>query len=432
VLDIKLFRESPEIIKKNLEKRGWTKKNIDLVDEVVEYDKKWREARVKGDGLKHERNTVTKEISDMKNEGKDITSKVAAMKDINKNIRELDDEIESSLKNRDKLLLRIPNLMHVSVPVGKDDSENMFLRSWGEPKKYEFELKSHQDIIEGLGQGSFEFSQKPAVMRFAIDYLRNTGFKLVEPPFMLRRKAMQGMVDLSDFEDVLYKMENEDLYLISTSEHPMGAMLMDKVLSEKDLPLRFCGVSPCFRKEIGAHGVDTRGIFRTHQFNKVEQFIFSTPEQSWEMHDLLIKNAEALYQKLEIPYRIMNICTGDLGGTAAKKYDLEAWMAKQGAYKEVVSCSNCTSYQARKLNVRYEKTQGEREFLHTINSTAIATSRTIVAILENNQQDDTTVVVPKVWMPYINGIRALSKQRMASLYLLSSINATPLLCHAQG
>jgi seryl-tRNA synthetase len=427
VLDIKLFRESPEIIKKNLEKRGWTKKNIDLVDEVVEYDKKWREARVKGDGLKHERNTVTKEISDMKNEGKDITSKVAAMKDINKNIRELDDEIESSLKNRDKLLLRIPNLMHVSVPVGKDDSENMFLRSWGEPKKYEFELKSHQDIIEGLGQGSFEFSQKPAgsgfyylyedlvmldlaLMRFAIDYLRNTGFKLVEPPFMLRRKAMQGMVDLSDFEDVLYKMENEDLYLISTSEHPMGAMLMDKVLSEKDLPLRFCGVSPCFRKEIGAHGVDTRGIFRTHQFNKVEQFIFSTPEQSWEMHDLLIKNAEALYQKLEIPYRIMNICTGDLGGTAAKKYDLEAWMAKQGAYKEVVSCSNCTSYQARKLNVRYEKTQGEREFLHTINSTAIATSRTIVAILENNQQDDTTVVVPKVLRPYMNGLDVIGKK----------------------
>jgi seryl-tRNA synthetase len=221
---------------------------------------------------------------------------------------------------------------------------------------------------------------------------------------------MQGMVDLSDFEDVLYKLENEDLYLISTSEHPMGAMLMDKVLSEKELPIRFCGVSPCFRKEIGAHGVDTRGIFRTHQFNKVEQFIFSTPEQSWEEHELLINNAEKLYQKLDIPYRIMNICTGDLGGTAAKKYDLEAWMAKQGAYKEVVSCSNCTSYQARKLNVRYEKAQGEREFLHTINSTAIATSRTIVAILENNQQKDGTVVVPKVLRPHMNGLEEIGQR----------------------
>jgi seryl-tRNA synthetase len=427
VLDIKLFRESPEIIKKNLEKRGWTKEDIGLVDEVIQCDNKWRESRIKGDSLKHERNIVTKEISELKKESKDITSKVAAMKDINKNIEELDVEIESSLRNRDKLLLRIPNLMHESVPIGKDDSENMFLRSWGEPKKYDFELKSHQDIIEGLGQGSFELSQKPAgsgfyylyedlvmldlaLMRFAIDYLRNTGFKLVEPPFMLRRKAMQGMVDLSDFEDVLYKMENEDLYLISTSEHPMGAMLMDKVLSEKDLPLRFCGVSPCFRKEIGAHGVDTRGIFRTHQFNKVEQFIFSTPKQSWDEHELLIKNAEVLYQKLDIPYRIMNICTGDLGGTAAKKYDLEAWMAKQGAYKEVVSCSNCTSYQARKLNVRVEKSQGEREYAHTINSTAIATSRTIVAILENNQQKDGTVIVPKVLRPYMNDLEVIGKR----------------------
>ena len=227
---------------------------------------------------------------------------------------------------------------------------------------------------------------------------------------MLRRRAMQGVVDLSDFEDVLYKVENEDLYLIATSEHSMGAMLMDEVIPEKDLPMRFCGVSPCFRKEIGAHGVDTKGIFRAHQFNKVEQFIFSTPEGSWDEHELLIKNAETLFQKLEIPYRIVNICTGDLGGTAAKKYDLEAWMAKQGQYKEVVSCSNCTSYQARKLNVRYEKSNGERDFLHTLNSTAIATSRAIVAILENNQQKDGSIVVPKVLRPYMNGLEVIEKR----------------------
>jgi seryl-tRNA synthetase len=427
MLDIKLFRETPEVIKANLKKRGWADDKLGLVDEVVKHDKNWRESRVKGDALKHERNVVTEEISQLKKEGKDIASKVAAMKEINEKIKELDAQIESSLKERNELLLHIPNLMHETVPQGKDDSENMFLRSWGEPKKYDFELKSHQDIIESLDQGSFEFSQKPsgagfyylfedlvmldlALMRFSIDYLRSVGFKLIEPPFMLRKKAMQGMVDLTDFEDVLYKLENEDLYLISTSEHPMGAMLMDRVLSEKDLPLRFCGVSPCFRKEIGAHGVDTRGIFRTHQFNKVEQFIFSTPEQSWDEHDLLIKNAEVLYQKLEIPYRIMNICTGDLGGTASKKYDLEAWMAKQGAYKEVVSCSNCTSYQARKLNVRYEKSQGERDYVHTINSTAIATSRTMVAILENNQQVDGTVVVPKVLRPYMNDLEIIGKR----------------------
>jgi seryl-tRNA synthetase len=427
MLDIKLFRESPEVIKANLEKRGWTKEEISLVDEVIESDKKWRESRQAGDALKHERNVVTQEISELKEAGKDISSKVKSMKDVNDKIKETDENTKAYLNKRDELLLRIPNLMHESVPVGKDDSENVPIRHWGKPKEYDFELKSHQDIIESLGQGDFEYSGKTsgagfyflyddlvmldfALMRFAIEYLTKNGFKIVEPPFMLRRKAMQGVVDLSDFEEVLYKVENEDLYLIATSEHSMGAMLMDRVISEKDLPIRLCGVSPCFRKEVGAHGVDTRGIFRTHQFNKVEQFIFSKPEKSWDEHELLIKNAEMLFQKLEIPYRIVNICTGDLGGTAAKKYDLEAWMAKQSLYKEVVSCSNSMSYQARRLNIRYEKTNGERDFLHTLNSTAIATSRAIVAILENNQQKDGTVIVPKVLRPYMNGLEVIGKR----------------------
>ncbi len=427
MLDIKLFRESPEIIKANLEKRGWTDEEINLVDKVIENDQKWRESRQQGDALKHERNVITKEISELKKAGQDISSKVQAMKALNEKIKDNDENTVAFLENRDELLLRIPNLMHESVPQGKDDSENIPIRHWGEPKEFDFELKSHQDIIEDLGQGDFEFSGKTsgagfyylyedlvlldfALMRFAIDYLRSVGFKVVEPPLMLRRRAMQGLVDLSDFEDVLYKVENEDLYLIATSEHSMGAMLMDEIIQEKDLPIRLCGVSPCFRKEIGAHGVDTRGIFRAHQFNKVEQFIFSTPEQSWDEHELMIKNAEILFQKLEIPYRIVNICTGDLGGTAAKKYDLEAWMAKQGQYREVVSCSNCTSYQARKLNVRYEKTNGERDFLHTLNSTAIATSRAIVALMENNQQKDGGVVVPEVLRPYMNGLEVIKKR----------------------
>ena len=427
MLDIRLFRESPEIIKADLEKRGWTDEKINLVDKVIENDQKWRESRQEGDALKHERNVITKEISELKKAGQDISSKVQAMKALNEKIKGNDENTGAFLEKRDELLLRIPNLMHESVPQGKDDSENVPIRHWGEPREFDFELKSHQDIIEDLGQGDFEFSGKTsgagfyylyedlvlldfALMRFAIDYLRSVGFKVVEPPLMLRRRAMQGVVDLSDFEDVLYKVENEDLYLIATSEHSMGAMLMDEVIPEKDLPIRLCGVSPCFRKEIGAHGVDTRGIFRAHQFNKVEQFIFSTPEGSWDEHELMIKNAETLFQKLEIPYRIVNICTGDLGGTAAKKYDLEAWMAKQRQYREVVSCSNCTSYQARKLNVRYEKTNGERDFLHTLNSTAIATSRAIVALMENNQQKDGGVVVPEVLRPYMNGLEVIKKR----------------------
>ncbi len=427
MLDIKLFRETPEVIKADLEKRGWTEEQIKAVDEVIDCDKKWRGSRQEGDALKHERNAVTKEISELKKEGKDISLKVQAMGALNEKIKKKDEDIESYLEKRDELLLRIPNLMHESEPVGKDDSENVPLRHWGKPKEYDFELKSHQDVIEDQGQGDFRSSQKTsgagfyyffedlvmldlALMRFAIDHLRSIGFKVVEPPLMLRRRAMQGVVDLSDFEDVLYKVEDEDLYLIATSEHSLAAMLMDEVLNEKELPLRYCGVSPCFRKEIGAHGVDTRGIFRTHQFNKVEQFIFSIPERSWDEHELLIKNAEVLFQKLEIPYRIMNVCTGDLGGTASKKYDLEAWMAKQGKYNEVVSCANCTSYQARKLNIRYERKNGERDYVHTLNSTAIATSRTIVSILENNQQEDGSVVVPKVLSPYMNGIEFIGKR----------------------
>lgn len=427
MLDIKIFRETPKIIKADLKKRGWTEKEISIVDKVIENDVNWRKFRQKADTLKHQRNIVTEEIAQAKKQGQDISEKVQSMETINEKIKKLDEDLNNFLNKRNELLLRIPNLMHETVPVGKDDSENVPIRYWGKPKEYDFELKSHQDIIEDLGQGDFKSSSRAsgagfyylydelvmldfALIRFAIDYLMEQGFKIVEPPFMLRRKPTQGVVDLSDFENVLYKIENEDLYLIATSEHPMGAMLMDEVIPEKNLPIRLCGVSPCFRKEIGAHGVDTRGIFRTHQFNKVEQFVFSMPEKSWEEHELMIKHAEILFQKLDIPYRIGNICTGDLGGTAAKKYDLEAWMAKQQAYKEVVSCSNCTSYQARKLNIRYEKPGGERDYVHTLNSTAIATSRAIVALIENNQQKDGTVVVPKVLRSYMKGIETIGKR----------------------
>jgi len=426
MLDIKLFRESPDVIRSNLEKRGWTEEEMAVVDEVIECDRIWRKARQDGDRLKHERNVVSEEIAQLKKSGKDIAPKVRLMKDLSESIRKVDEEIESQLSKRDALLLKIPNLMHESVPVGKDDSDNVPIRQWGEPKKYDFPLKSHQDIIEDLGQGDFRFSGKTSgagfyylyedmvmldygLMMFAVDFLRDKGFTVVEPPLMLRRKAMSGLVDISDFEDVLYRLEGEDLYLIATSEHPLGAMHMGEKLREKDLPLRYCGISPCFRKEIGAHGVDTRGIFRTHQFNKVEQFIYSTPEQSWAEHELMISNAEELHEKLEIPFRIVNVCTGDLGGTAAKKYDLEAWMAKQQAYKEVVSCSNCTTYQARKLNIRFDRAGGDREFVHTMNSTAIATSRTMIAILENNQQEDGTVMVPKVLRPYMNNLDIIGK-----------------------
>jgi seryl-tRNA synthetase len=247
-------------------------------------------------------------------------------------------------------------------------------------------------------------------MRFAMEEMVNRGYTPIEPPYFMHREAYEGVTALGDFEDVLYKIENEDLYLIATSEHPMAAMLQNEVLTEQQLPLKLAGISACFRKEAGAHGKDTRGIFRTHQFNKIEQFIFCTPEQSWQLHEELLQNAENLIQKLELPYRVVNVCTGDIGTVAAKKYDIEAWMPAQNAYREIVSCSNCTDYQARRLNIRYREKEGAptKGCPHTLNSTALATGRTIVAILENNQQADGTILIPKVLRKYMGNKETIS------------------------
>ncbi len=246
-----------------------------------------------------------------------------------------------------------------------------------------------------------------ALQQFALNFVRERGYEVVIPPFMMRRKAYEGMVDLADFETMMYKAEDEDLYLIATSEHPIGAMHMDEVLDEDEMPLKYAGISTNFRKEIGAHGVDTRGLFRMHQFNKVEMFIFCLPEDSSKYHEELIGNAEEIFRQLEIPHRIVNVCTGDIGTVAAKKYDLETWSPRQRKYVEVVSCSNCTDYQARRLKIRVGKRGGEKRYAHTLNSTAIATSRALVAILENNQNEDGTVTVPKVLRPLLGGKQIL-------------------------
>jgi seryl-tRNA synthetase len=252
-----------------------------------------------------------------------------------------------------------------------------------------------------------------ALMSFAIEEITKKGYQPVEPPYLMRKKPYEGVTALGDFAEVLYKIENEDLYLIATSEHPMAAMYMNEVFKEEDLPLKLAGISACFRKEAGAHGKDTRGIFRTHQFNKIEQFIFCTPEQSWKLHEELLHNAEDLTRKLGLPHRVVNVCTCDIGTVAAKKYDIEAWMPAQNAYREIISCSNCTDYQARRLNIRYREKEGAptKGFVHTLNSTAIATGRTIVGILENYQQEDGSVAVPDVLRKYMGDIEKISLQR---------------------
>ncbi len=417
MLDIALFREAPERIIADLAKRGI---GSERVDSVIRLDQQWRELIKVNDELKHQRNVVAKEIPVLKKAGEDASEKISQMQAVGENIKANDERMAELLKERDSLRMKIPNLMQDDVPIGKDSSDNVPIRHWGEKVIHDFEAKSHQDLIESLELGNFEKPSKVsgagfyylydglvlldlALQRFALDIAMKAGMTIVAPPLMLRKEVLEGLVDLSDFEEVIYKIEDEDLFLIATSEHPLGALHMDEIIPEHRLPLRYAGVSPCFRKEIGAHGVDTRGIFRSHQFNKIEQFSFTTPEESAAEMEFLLKNAQDLFQALEIPYRVVNICTGDLGGTASKKYDIEAWMAKQGEYKEVVSCSNCTSYQARKLNIRVERKDGSREILHTLNSTAIATSRAMVALLENNQDSNGKVKVPKVLVPYMNG-----------------------------
>jgi seryl-tRNA synthetase len=427
LLDIKLIREQPEIIRDNLMKRGATEK-LQMLDELIELDKAWRKSVAQLNELRRRRNVVTAEIAKLKSEGKDATEKIREAEKIPDEIKKLEQQAEEYREKMNYILLRLPNLLHESVPLGNDENDNVPIRQWGEIPKFDFPVKDHIDLGLSLGIMDIERASKisgarfyylkneavmldMALIHFALGELKKKGFTPIEPPFLMRRKPYEGVTDLGDFQEMLYKIEDEDLYLIATSEHSIAAMFMDEILDEKDLPQKYVGVSPCFRKEAGAHGKDTKGIFRTHQFNKVEQFIFCKPEDSWAFHEELIKNAEEIFQKLKLPYRIVNVCTGDIGTVAAKKYDLEVWMPAQKIYREVVSCSNCTDYQARRLNIKYREGEGKppKGCVHTLNSTAIATSRTIVAILENYQQKDGSVIIPEVLRPYMGGIEKIGK-----------------------
>jgi len=429
MLDIKLIRENPEFVKNNLMKRG-NPESIKMLDALVDLDREWRQNLTKLNDLRHERKMITTEIATLKKAGKDASGKLEKAKTIDSEITGIQAEVTKAEENIHNYLMQLPNLLHETVPVGKDENENIQMRTWGDIPKFSFPAKNHIDIginldiidIERAGKvtGSRFFYLKRqgvlldmALMSFAMEEMVKNGYAPVEPPYLMRREAYEGVTALSDFEDVLYKIEKEDLYLIATSEHPMAAMFMNEVLKEEDLPLKLAGISACFRKEAGAHGKDTRGMFRTHQFNKIEQFVFCKPEESWKLHEELVKNAENLIQKLGLPYRVVNVCTGDIGTVAAKKYDIEAWMPAQNAYREIVSCSNCTDYQARRLNIRYREKEGAppKGFLHTLNSTAIATGRTIVAILENFQQEDGTIVIPKVLRKYMHDIEKINLKR---------------------
>jgi len=424
MLDIKFVREHSDEVRENLKRRGDLDK-ISWIDELTSEDKKWRDIQNEANSLRNQRNRLTDEIGRLRKSGADTSLLVKEAEQIPDQIRKLEtvgSEIESRVKN---ILMRLPNMMHESVPFGVDDTGNVEVKKWGKEPRFTFTPKDHIDLAMKLNLIDLERAAKVAgarfyylrgdlvklnyaLLKFALDFIGKKGYTLIQPPYFLRRDAIGGAVALSDFEDVIYKIQDEDLYLLPTSEHALLAQHMDEILDGRTLPMRYSGISPCFRKEAGAHGRDTKGIFRIHQFEKVEQFVFAKPEESWAEHEMMIQNAEELFQQLNLPYRIVNVCTGDLGTVAAKKYDLEVWLPGQGKYRELVSCSNCTTYQAVRSKIRFRNKPDEpTKWVHTLNSTLVASERALIAILENYQTEAGSVLIPQVLQPYMGGATSI-------------------------
>ncbi len=413
MLDIKLFRENPDIIKESEKKRF---KDPSVVDKVIEFDKKWRERLDEIQKLKHEKNEISSKIAKLKREGESAEELIIKASKVDENLFGLDREVQFLKNERDEQRYKVGNIVEEEVPVSPTEEGNEIVRKVGKIRDFDFDLKGHADLI--LRFADLEKASKISgartyylkgdmvllnlgLINFVLDKLIKKKFLPMWTPFFMSGKSMKGAAELSDFEETLYKLEGEDTYLIATSEQPLVSFHSGEVLEEKKLPLKYCGVSTCFRKEAGSHGKDTKGIFRVHQFEKVEQFVFCKVDQSWNSFEELIKNMEEIYQEVELPYRIVNIVSGELNDNAAKKFDLEAWFPAQGKYRELGSCSNCTDFQARKLNIKFGRYGGKKEFVHTLNSTAIATERTIACILENYQQKDGSIIVPKVLRKFV-------------------------------
>jgi len=415
MLDPKLIKEKSEIIRNMLKSRSV---EFDL-DGLIESDQKRRKFIIKTDELRKKKNQIAMSISEKKKAGEDASSILAEMKNISNELTKLELEQEEVEKKYLKLASTIPNLVDKSVPIGPDESANKEIKKWGDIPKFDFKIKDHIDISEDLNLVDLERAAKvagarfyylkndlvrlnQALIHFGLDFLAGKKYSLVQPPYMINRESMEGAVIAEDFEEVIYKVQDEDLYMIGTSEHAMAAMHSKEIIEGKNIPMKYAGVSPCFRKEAGAHGRDQKGIFRVHQFDKIEQFIFSKPEDSWKEHENMLAIAEEFYQKLEIPYRVMLLSTGDIGKISAKTYDIEAWMPGQNAYREIVSCSNCLEYQARRLKIRFrDKTNEDTQYVHTLNSTLIATTRVLVAIMENFQTKDGHIRIPQVLQSYM-------------------------------
>ncbi|MEH7114330.1 serine--tRNA ligase [Neobacillus niacini] len=417
MLDIKVLRANFAEVKEKLQHRG-----EDLTDlgKFEDLDQRRRDLIVEAEQLKSKRNEVSQQVAALKREKTDADHLIAEMREVGDKIKMLDDELRSVEEVLDLLLLSIPNIPHESVPIGESEDDNVEIKKWGKVRDFEFEAKPHWDVADYLGILDFERAGKVtgsrfvfykglgarlerALMNFMLDlHVDEHGYKEILPPYLVNRASMTGTGQLPKFEEDAFLIENEDYFLIPTAEVPVTNLHRDEILSGDELPIRFAAYSACFRSEAGSAGRDTRGLIRQHQFNKVELVKFVKPEDSYEELEKLTSDAERVLQLLELPYRVLSMCTGDLGFTAAKKYDIEVWIPSYGTYREISSCSNFEAFQARRANIRFRRDpKAKPEHVHTLNGSGLAIGRTVAAILENYQQDDGTVVIPNVLRPYM-------------------------------
>lgn len=426
MINTKYVRDNIDAIKESLARR----KSNYPINRLIELDLEYRRMQTEMQEMQAKQNKASLKISEMKKKGDNASDSIEALRSIKEKIEQLEAQMPSYKNEIEELLFSMPNILHKSVPIGKDDSENIVIRTSGIPKT-PIDSMSHDEILLNHDLIDLERAAKvagarffylkndlvlleQALINFTLDKLYKKGYTLISPPFMMRKEYYRGVTALGDFEDALYKvsepkeagnvkdyekMDNE-LFMISTAEHPLAAMYAGEVIDAKNLPIKLAGISPCFRREAGSHGKDTKGIFRTHQFYKIEQFIFSDQERSWNYFEEMLANSEEIFRELGIPYRVVNVCTGDLGVVAAKKYDIEGHMPRQQKYRELVSCSNCTDWQSSRLDIKYEE-KGERKYVHTLNSTGIATGRAMVGIIENYTEDRGIIHVPDALVKYI-------------------------------
>ena len=428
MIDIKFLREHPDVVKQNI-KNNFQDHKLHLVDEVLELDGKNREAKLKGDELRSKRNTLSAQIGSLMKEGKKDEAE-----QIKSEVQNINNELAENEKSEQEydaavtdIMMKIPNIMHESVPIGKDDSENVEVEKFGEPVVPPYEIPYHTDIMESLdgidldsarrvaGNGFYYLTGNiarlhSAILSYARDFMINKGFTYCIPPYMIRSDVVTGVMSFEEMDAMMYKIEGEDLYLIGTSEHSMIGKFKGQILNKADLPYTMTSYSPCFRKEKGAHGIEERGVYRIHQFEKQEMIVVCEPEESYEWYDKLWSYTVELFRSMEIPVRTLECCSGDLADLKSKSVDVEAWSPRQQKYFEVGSCSNLTDAQARRLGIRIKGEKGNY-YAHTLNNTVVAPPRMLIAFLENHYQEDGTITIPEVLWPYMGGTKELKPKK---------------------